>query len=225
MFFNKVKCALQLASGKFQREGFVPMLKSLKDDALRFFGSYLFYYAEYYLYELTLQERNEADFLPTVPNFTVQIVSSNRQADMLAAEGDDFRKYFYSARQALDKGAIAFCIFVEGELAHVTWAAFTEEAKNTFDAMPYRINFAEKEAYTGGTFTFPKFRGKGLMTYSSFKKYQFLREQGVKISRNSVKVNNVASLRVHSKFAPKIYAKVRYVRFLWWKFVVNQRGY
>jgi hypothetical protein len=141
---------------------------------------------------------------------------------MLAAEGDDFRKYLYSARQALDKGAIAFCIFVEKELAHVSWVALTGEAKNTFDAIPYQVDFSEKEACTGGTFTLPKFRGKGLMTYGSFEKFKFLREHGTKILRNAVRVNNVASQRSYAKFNPKLYAKVRYVRFLWWKFLVNQ---
>src|SRR5208282_1332824 len=135
MFITQVKCAHQLASGKFQREGFIPMLKSLKNDALRFFGSYLFHYADYYLYEHTIEERCETYFLPKVGDYTVRVVSSNQQADMLAAEGDDFRKYLYSARQALDKGAIAFCIFVERELAHVSWVALTGEAKNTFDAI------------------------------------------------------------------------------------------
>jgi hypothetical protein len=78
MFFTKVKCALQLASGKFQQEGFIPMLKSLKNDAFSFFGSYLFHCADYYLYEHTLEERYETDFLPKVGDYTVRVVSSNQ---------------------------------------------------------------------------------------------------------------------------------------------------
>ncbi len=223
MFFYRIASGLKLASHTFSQEGFVPLLDLMKKDAARFSQSYLFHSGQYYLYEHSLLERDEVDFLPRVEAFAFYAVSSNQQADKLSERGDDFRRYFYSARQALDKGAIAFCVFVGGELAHVSFAALDEEAKNTFDTIPYPVNYSEKEACTGGTFTFPKFRGKGLMAYACFKKYQFLRDKGIKVSRNSVNVKNIASQKAHARFQPTICGKVRFVRFLRWKFLVYEK--
>jgi len=165
-----------------------------------------------------MKKRDEADFLPKIDNFTVYRVSSNHQADMLAARGVDFRECFFNSREALDKGAIAFCIFVGGEFAHIGWVALTEEAKNTFDAIPYPVDFRNNEACTGGTLTLPKFRGKGLMKYGYFLRFQFLREKGVRVSRNAVNADNRISQRVHAKFKPRVCGELRYLRVLKWKF-------
>ena len=116
--------------------------------------------------------------MPKIQDFTFKIVSTNQQADELATEGIDFRSNFINARRGLDKGALAFCIFVERELAHIGWVAMTEEAKNTFDSLPYQVDFSNKEACTGGTVTIPKYGGKGLMVYGYFKRLQFLKERG-----------------------------------------------
>lgn len=155
--------------------------------------------------------------MPKIQNFTVKIVSSNQQADELAAHGFDFRSYVFYARRALDKGAIAFCIFVEEELAHVGWVAMTEEAKNYIDPLPFRIDFSNKEACTGGTRTIQKYGGKGLMTYGYWQRFEFLRKRGIITSRNTVATSNIASQKVHARFAPKMYAKARFLKILWWK--------
>lgn len=174
----------------------------------------------YYLYEHSLRELNEADFLPKVKNINVRIVSSNREADTLAAEGFEFRRRFVNARQMLDKGATALCIFVGQELAHITWLAMSEVAKNAFERLPYKVNFSHKEACTGGTVTIPKYRGLGLMGYGIFKKFQFLRELGIHKVRHAVRVDNMASRKPYERFDYKIYAKARYVKIFcwrWWK--------
>ncbi len=208
MFFARNKEALKRVSMTFRKEGLIPTIKLL--------GHYVFNYTNYYIYEHTMKERDEADFLPAVENVTMRIISSNHEADMLASHCDDFREYLNTARHSLDKGALAFCFFIGGELAHVGFVALTEEAKNTFDPAPYQVNFSNKEVCTGGTFTPPKFRGRGLMKYGYFKRFQYLYENGIKISRNAVKTNNIISQRVHAKFNPRIYAKTRHVKFLWW---------
>ncbi len=178
-----------------------------------------FRYENYYLYEHTFKERNEADFLPRTQDFTFKIVSSNQQADELAAAGLEFRSNFANARRGLDKGAIAFCVFIGQELAHIGWAALSEEARKLFESLPYYgVNFSNKQACTGGTWTNPKYRGKGLMTYGYLKRFQFLKEKGIKSSRNAVEAGNIASQKVHAKFGPKIYAKARYLKILWWKY-------
>ena len=94
------------------------------------------------------------------------------------------------ARRNLDKGAIAFCIFVNGEVAHIGFVAMSEEAKNTVDHMPYKVDFSNNEACTGATETVPEYRSKGLMGYVYFKRFQFLREKGKVISRVSLLILN-----------------------------------
>jgi hypothetical protein len=121
-------------------------------------------------------------------------------------------------RRRLDKGAIAFCILVDKEIAHLGWVAMTEKAKNTFNSAPYRVDFSNKEACTGATWTNTKYRRKGLMVYGYFKRLQFLRERGITVSRNVVAKNNIASQMAHAKFDPKICGEARYLRILWWKF-------
>ena len=172
-----------------------------------------FDYRVVYLYEHTIKERHETDFLPMMQDYTFNIITTNQQADELADHGfQDLRKHWRSARQGLEFGAIAFCVFVGRELAHVGWLAMNNKAKNTFDSLPYCVGFSSNEACTGGTWTWTKYRGKGLMKYSYFKRFQYLWEKGIKTSRNAVGVDNVASQKVHAKFNPRIYARARYLR-------------
>ena len=168
-----------------------------------------------YLYEHTVEERNEADFLPRLENVTMKVVRTREEADELkAATGIDLLRRFVNSRRGLEKGAIAFCLFVGGEIAHIGWVALSEEAKQGVDTFPYRVDFANGEACTGATETVPEFRGKGLMAYGYFKRLEFLRQQGFTLSRNAVTVDNIASQRAHAKFGPRIYAELRCLRVL-----------
>jgi len=212
---SRLGVLLRRARDILQTEGLKPLIKRGFD----FMKAPLFQYGNYYLYQHTLKERNEADFMPRIQDVTFRMVSTSEEADELAAStGYDFRRRFINARKSLDKGAIAFCFFVNEEIAHIGWVALSEEAKKTFDRLPYEVDFSNGEACTGGTITVPKYRGKGLMAYGYFKRLQFLKEQGVTASRNAVAVNNVASQKAHAKFAPKIYARARYLKLFWWDF-------
>lgn len=211
---HRLTALFRRAKRVFQTKGLVPLLRK----GFAFLVDYFFKYETLYLYEHTMKERNEADFLPKVQNFTFQVVSTNQQANELGANGFDLRSFSTYARRRLDKGAIAFCILIGREIAHVGWVAMTEEAKNTFTPYPYRVDFLNKEACTGGTITIPKYEKKGLMTYGYYKRFQFLRERGIVTSRNAVARSNIASQRVHAKFGPKIYAKGHYLKILRWKF-------
>ena len=181
----------------------------------------LFIYGHYYLYEHTLDERNEADFMPRIQDFTLRIVHNNEEADELAAAiGCDFRRRFVYTRKSLDKGAIAFCVFAGDEVAHIGLVALNEEAKNTFDFLPYEVDFSNNQACTGGTETVPEYRSRGLMAYGYFERFKFLREMGITASRNAVKVNNIASQKAYARFGPRIYARGRYMKLLcleFWK--------
>ena len=71
----------------FQTEGLIPLVRWGFTFGVRRF----FQYRRYHFYEedieALLRERNEANFLPGIENFTIKIVSTNEQADELAAEG------------------------------------------------------------------------------------------------------------------------------------------
>ncbi len=198
-----------------QTEGLKPLLtRGFAFVEVRFLE-----YGDYYIYEYTLKERNEADFLPELQDFTFKIISSNEEADKLAkAVGSDFRRRFVTARNKLDKGAIAFCIFVKGEIVHIGWVALSEEAHKAVDNLPYRVDFLNHEACTGGTETIPQYRGNGLMAYGYVKRFQFLKGQGIVVSRNAVAKSNIASQKAHAKFNPKVIAEAKYLRLLWWRF-------
>jgi hypothetical protein len=197
----------------FQTEGLVALLRR----GWVVLGGRFFWYQNSYLYEYTLKARSEADFLPRIQGFTFKIVASNQQADELAAAGLDLSVQSLNTRHSLEKGAVAFCVFVGQELAHIGWVAMNREAKKTVDSLPYGVDFAHKQGCTGSTWTNPKYRGKGLMVYGYFKRFEFLREKGFKSSRNSVSVGNIVSQKGHAKFGPKIYGRGRYVKIFGWK--------
>jgi RimJ/RimL family protein N-acetyltransferase len=180
-------------------------------------GRYLFEYRVCYLYEHTMKERNEADYLPRLPDFTLKIISTNEEADEVARDGfQDIRRMWKRAGHALDHGGVAFCVFVGPELAHIGWVATNKKAKDTFDTLPYRVDFASAQACTGGTWTRPKYRGNGLMNYICFKRFQYLRASGIKTSRNAVETDNTASQKSHARFGPRVLAEARYLRVIRW---------
>lgn len=200
-----------------ETEGLTTLLRRGFTLFLTRLTSSLFRYETFYLYEHTMRKRNEADFMPSIQNFSFQIVSTNQQADELVRDGfNDFRRRINNVRRGLDGGAIFFCIFVRAELAHIAWVAMTEEAKNACDTVPFHVDFSDNQACTGGAITILKYRGKGLMTYSIYKRFQYLWERGIKTSRNVILTGNIISQRVIARFDPKIYAKARYLKILWW---------
>jgi hypothetical protein len=70
----------------------------------------------------------------------------------------------------------------------------------------------------GGTIIMAKYLGKGIRTYGYFERFQFLWEKGITTSRNAVDKGNIASQRAHAKLGPRVYAKARYLKVLWWDF-------
>jgi hypothetical protein len=207
--------ALPLIRAKhlFQTEGLIPLIRR----GVAFLVARLFVYRTYYLYECAVIDINEADFRPKIQNFVFKVVRTNQQADELAADGFEFRSSNNAYRYMLDKGAIATCIFIEQQLAYVTWIALTEESKKSIEPFPYTIDFSKNEAASGATLTNPNYRGKGLAPYGFVKQFQFLKEMGTETIRGVVLTNNISSQRFVAKFNANIYAEARYLRILWWK--------
>ena len=200
----------------YRAEGLVSLLRR----GFAFVVGLLFFCRAHYVYVdpiEKLQAPNEADLMPKIGNHTSKVVSSNEEADDLEAQGFEFRSQVANARERLDKGAVALCIFVGQELACIEWIAMTQQAYDSLGQPPFSVNFSKQEAWSGGLWTNPKYRRKGLRGYSSFKTLEFLRQKGIETTRTAIAKNNIAAQRSRPLFLPGPCAEGRYLRILWWK--------
>ena len=183
-----------------------------------------------YVYSSKLKIRNENDFTPGIKNITLKIVTAKDQIDALIQSGFDLSLRLSIIYTRLEKGALTCLVFVDKELASMECAATNAAAKQGIDIYPCKIDFDHKEAYAGGVWTNPKYRGKGLHLYAYYKIYDYLREQGIVTVKSIVEVHNTAALKAHARFAPeeKIEAKAHYLRLLglhfWWRLRYKQAG-
>jgi len=178
-------------------------------------------YQTYYLIKRNIQDI-ELEPLKKVDNVGEVItksIQSNKQADEIAAEYEDFRPYVTNAHRILDAGGIAFCLYVGKDVACAGWIATTETARRAMTDIPMYVDFDNKEAYLGYTYTVPKYRGKRLAYYRSFLRARFLREMGIITKRYAIRTNNHAAINA-SKFTPSriVYSRARYLKLMGFKF-------
>jgi len=204
---------LARAKDTLRREGLATLLRR---------GLGVFFYQDvYYLHRRDLHlagQMNEADYLPRIEGFTFSVVSTNEEADELAESmGQDFRTGFFNARKSLDNGAVAFCAFVNREIAHVSWAALTERARRTLFDVPLRADFSDGECCVGRSETVAEYQGKGLMTYVTYRMYRFRIENGIRTERLATASGNSAARWMAAKFESETYGRARFRKLLWWK--------
>lgn len=207
---------LARAGDILKQDGILSLLKR----ATIYSAGRLFRCGTFLLYENSVIPRDEELFHPRIKEYVFKVISTDSQVDDLVREGfQDIRKapVIVDVTKCLDNGAIACCFFVGTELAHINWIALTGKAKNSFDIIPYAVNFSAKQACVGGTVTVAKYEGNGFMQYGHYQRLEYLRQRGYTTTRNAVAINNEASQRVYSKFSPKIYAKGYYVQILHWQ--------
>jgi len=208
---NRATALLTRASSILQSEGPIILVQ-------RFIEFYFVQYGNYYLYENKLGELNEAEFLPRTPDITVRTIYKHEEADQLAkTTGVDIRLCFTNARNCLDSGAIASCILIDGVIAHLGWLALDDEAQKAISNLPQKVRFLNGEAFAGGGLTMPAYRGNGLLGYGSYIRLRLLREKGVIALRYAVSEKNTVVQKALAKFSPRLYAKARYIKVLWWK--------
>jgi len=196
-----------------QTEGLPAFVRRAFLVVVRFFFSC----ENYYIYEKTLNDANELQFTPKIPNCTLKIVSTPEEVDELIAEGFHINAYLdiSGTKARISRKAILFCAFVGKELAYKSWIAFSEEAKRDVDMLPYTVDF-ETEACLGDDETVPKYRRLGIHTYVTIKRYQFVNERGLK-SKLTVRRDNIAAQKTQSRVGSRIYAEGRYLKLLGWK--------
>lgn len=203
----------------FQRGIYVLQKEGLGSFLGQFF-SYLtgFFYrrGSYYIYEKPLSKKEQFTFTSKLAKVEVKIITTLEEFKQLGSKGYDFKAMLFKER--LKKKAVAFCAFVNKELAHVTWVAFNEEAKNEVDNMPFKLKFQAKEACSGASFTNPKFRGKGLLSYIYAVIFPYLVQRGINKDKYTIKVNNIPSQKAMNKFNHVIIGQGHYLKILWWEF-------
>ena len=177
---------------------------------------YIFHYQQYYLLQHTIFEGKESEFIPNIDGYEVKIIQSNEDAEKLYALGYNFCSFWLLANRRLERGGIAVCIFIEKNLVNIGWIALTRESKCIIDRLPYDIDF-DSEACFAGSRTDPKYRGKGLMKFNEYRKYRVLFDKGIMTARSHIQIDNIRSQKAQIKFAPKVYAKARYLVIFPWK--------
>jgi hypothetical protein len=201
--------------------------KYRKEGLVNLFRKSWIYFFEYqnrhfFLYNSYLKERKEEYFLPKTENYVLNIISSEQQIQKLMREGYIVPMSESETRMRLQKGAILFLIMVGRKIAARGWIATTEEAKSSFNNYSYKVDFASKEACSGGAWTNPEFRSQGLLTFLLYKRYEYLMQHGYLNVKSIVETNNIASIKAHQKFAPedRVYGKARYIKIFgleYWK--------
>ena len=171
----------------------------------------------FYLYKHRHVVRDAAMFLPTLDGFDDYFVVSNDTADRLAEERQDFRDIVPGARHALDRGAVAFCVYDGDELAHVGWLAMSAPARRALDHLGYDVDFESGEGWTGRAYTVRRYRRKGLLAYSCLRRLEYLLNSGVARSRAAVEMSNHGSHRTTMRFGPRVYATGCQLKLFCWR--------
>lgn len=209
---KKVRILFGRAKSILKQEGLVPLFANV----FRFLADRFFVHKTYYLFEYTAQDAtklNEADFLPKTDEFTFRIITTTKEANELV-----LRPGGYKYAERLDKGAIAACIFVEQDLAHVTWVALTEEALSPLRRHLYKIDFSNRAYCMWDSWTNPKYRRNGFAAYAFLKTTLFLHENGMIRSRSAILKNNSGSITAYASFNAKRYAEAHYLKLFRWEF-------
>ena len=160
----------------------------------------------------------EADFLPKTDDFCWKIISTNQEADELAANGFNFAAYELNLRASLDRDALVFCIFISKELAHIACLADNLRGKDTIDPIPFNVDFKNGEIVTGRALTVPKFRRLRLRNYSAYLLRRYCLERDITRINGTMLTNNYAALgaaALHKYMT--IMSKCRFIKILWFK--------
>ncbi|MBE9505798.1 MAG: hypothetical protein IMY84_03205 [Chloroflexi bacterium] len=164
-----------------------------------------FWWESFRVYEFVLTELGEVSLAPPVAGLEVHVIECEDDADRLVQEGyEDFRLTIGSSGRRLESGAVAFCAHVDGVLAHVAWVALSEDAKRSFDVLPYAVDFANGEGCSGGSWTFPRYRGWGIYRYVMGWRLAYLQSHGCTLCRNATLADNVAALRGQEVFPHRV---------------------
>lgn len=229
VFLEQQSCRGIIQPGLAEETSPVPLMaratRLLKTEGVRGlmlgigrFGSTLvqraFWRESFLVYEFMLTEPGDVSLAPPVAGLEVHVIECEDDADRLALEGyEDFRLVLGTSGRRLESGAVAFCAHVDGVLAHVAWIALSEEAKQSFDVLPYAVDFANGEGCSGGSWTFPRYRGWGIYRYVMGWRLAYLQSHGCALCRNATVADNLPAIRGQEVFPHRVIGRA-YLRIL-----------
>lgn len=211
---NKLKTTCSGIIAVLKHEG----LGSLISRTTSYIMRRLFLIDNYYVSRSIVADmpvENEEDFSPKADNFEARMISTNREADELVAEGFDLGAYGINLRASLDTGALSVCIFVDKELAHINCIADNENGRNVIDPRPFHIDFEKGDIVGGRAITVPKYRRLHLRAYSGYLLRKYFRENGYVYTTGTLGVNNYPALANAARLnITRIVSKCRYIKIL-----------
>jgi hypothetical protein len=170
---------------------------------------------EYYVYRYPLPEVDPDANRPQVEGLEVRVLDSLNDLRALVECGyEDPRTRVVAVERRLVAGAVAVCGFANRRLAYVGWVAMSQQAKLSFDRLPYHVAFDRGEAATGGAWTAPECRGAGLYHFMFGRELDVLRRRGRLVCRNAIAVDNYPSQRGQASYGAQVCARGRLIHIL-----------
>jgi len=165
----------------------------------------VYFEVDYCISDFDLRDWEWDSSRPPVEGLEVHVVESEADADQLALCGyEDFREVTPLAGRRLACGAVAFCAHVDRVLVHMAWVALDVDGKRTFDALPYAVDFANGEGCSGGSWTFPRYRRRGIYRHVFGWRLAYLQSQGCTLCRNATRTDNLPSRRGQGVFPHRV---------------------
>jgi len=196
------------------REGFFRFIKR----SFSFLKSKVFLYESHYIFQKSLDNVIKSErFAPKIKNYDFKIISTIEEMHDLLGRGFSINSPFSisSFSKRLGQGQIAFCIFVEKDLANSCWAVMNSNVK--IDPPLRDINYKE-DAYLWNDVTAPQYRRLGLYTYGSLKGLQYLKEMGKSRGILAIRKDNEPAIRTQKKLGLEICGEGNYLRLFMWTF-------
>jgi hypothetical protein len=181
------------------------------------FRTYVFSRWPLYVYVCPHTIVTESMPRPSIDQFEAAFVSSNDQADRLAENHEDFRLLDKMAVRALDRGAVALCLYSGSTLANVSWLATKETSRSAIDSVKFPIDEAFHGAWVGRVRTMPAYEGRGLFRYACVERFKYLLALGIDHSCTSVAESNVRSHAMSASLGCHLAGKGNLLKLLWWQ--------
>ncbi len=168
----------------------------------------------YFIYENTLDGPR---FPAKVEDVVVRVLTIEEEFDRLEHECLCWTRWDMAhIRAKAANGAIPFCCLVGGCLAHVTWVALSQGAKNDVDAFLLPVNW-KAEAWSGNSRTAEEYQGLGLFAHTYSHIFSFLAGRGLWRDRFTIERNNAASNHTMLKMGSRVTGLGSYLRILVWE--------
>ena len=218
MAFESAKRLYGKAIKAINTEGVVGLVKK----TAVFISSRLFVYQRFNIYE---NDFNGPEYESLIPNPVLVILKTTSDLDEVLKQGFDLSYFDVDrVRLFLSEGSLGFCVFVEKEIAHMTWVALNDESKKLIDPVPYKVDYMKGEVCSGGSETNPKYARKRIYLYAYSKIFKYLRENGKTRDLFSISKSNVSSNAALKKFGSKILFEGVYMRLINWVYWKEMRA-